>query len=344
MLKLKYYSVAILSILLLSNTAAFAAKPVGVGGGGGGLIATKADLDTEIANRIAGDDAEVTARTAGDSTLQTNISAEVTARTAADNTLQTNIGAEVSARTAAENTLQTNINNISLTPGPQGVKGDTGLQGIAGSNGTNGAVGATGPQGPAGVAAVDRTADMCALYNQLYETSLLGNLTVPDYCVAPEIIYNIGDNGPAGGIVFYITDGGLHGLEAAPVGQPTAPWGCHGTNISGAKGTAVGTGAQNTAAIVAGCAESGIAAKIADAYSLGGFKDWFLPSKDELNMLYVATAQPDNGIGTYWTSTQVVEGGKKPENWAYFVTYYFSIWVDNTLKTTLYGVLPIRSF
>jgi len=28
--------------------------------------------------------------------------------------------------------------------------------------------------------------------------------------------YAVGDTGPAGGIVFYTSDGGLHGLEAAP--------------------------------------------------------------------------------------------------------------------------------
>jgi len=32
-------------------------------------------------------------------------------------------------------------------------------------------------------------------------------------------VYAIGDTGAADGIVFYITDGGLHGLEAAPVDQ-----------------------------------------------------------------------------------------------------------------------------
>ena len=34
--------------------------------------------------------------------------------------------------------------------------------------------------------------------------------------------YAIGDPGPAGGIVFYVTDNGTRGLEAAPVDQGTA--------------------------------------------------------------------------------------------------------------------------
>ena len=124
--------------------------------------------------------------------------------------------------------------------------------------------------------------------------------------------YAIGDTGPAGGIVFYVTGGGLHGLEAAPVDQDSATWGCFTAPIAGATGSAVGTGAANTAAIVAGCAEPGTAAKVADAYSLNGYDDWFLPSKDELNLMYIniglgAIAPLTNvggfANGYYWSST-----------------------------------------
>ena len=101
-------------------------------------------------------------------------------------------------------------------------------------------------------------------------------------------LYAVGDTGPAGGIVFYITDGGLHGLEAAPVDQSaSAAWGCFGVPFAGADGTDIGTGAQNTADILAGCGETPIAADIAAGYTLNGFSDWFLPSKDELKELYL---------------------------------------------------------
>jgi hypothetical protein len=106
--------------------------------------------------------------------------------------------------------------------------------------------------------------------------------------------------------VFYITDGGQHGLEAAPADQSSnAEWGCRGTGITGADGTAVGTGAQNTEDILAGCSESGIAAEIADNYSLNSYEDWFLPSKGELNKLY----QQKDVVGGfahagYWSSTE----------------------------------------
>ena len=60
-------------------------------------------------------------------------------------------------------------------------------------------------------------------------------------------------------------------------------WGCHGTEIDGADGTAIGTGYQNTLDIVAGCSDTPIAASEALAYEGGGYSDWYLPSFDELS-------------------------------------------------------------
>ncbi len=126
-------------------------------------------------------------------------------------------------------------------------------------------------------------------------------------------VYRIGGPGPAGGLVFYITDGGRHGLEAAPIDQSAgAEWGCYKTEITGADGTTVGTGAQNTADILADCADPSIAAALADNYSLNDFNDWFLPSKDELDLMY--TNLRLNGLGgfanaNYWSSTEFNSNG-----------------------------------
>ena len=131
-----------------------------------------------------------------------------------------------------------------------------------------------------------------------------GRLTVISADPCPGCAYAIGGTGPAGGIVFYVTDGGLHGLEAAPVDQASARWGCSDTYL-GATGVAIGTGAQNTTAIIAGCATSGIAARVAHDYSLNGFDDWFLPSKDELYQLYLR--MDDVGVSPsaiYWSSSE----------------------------------------
>jgi len=117
-----------------------------------------------------------------------------------------------------------------------------------------------------------------------------------------------------GGIVFYL-DGSGGGLVCAISDQASAEWGCFGSIIPGADGTTIGTGEQNTLDILAYCTTPGIAADICANLSLNGYSDWFLPSKDELNEMYLnkaaieatATANGGNafvGGGYYWCSTE----------------------------------------
>ncbi len=124
--------------------------------------------------------------------------------------------------------------------------------------------------------------------------------------------YSIGQPGPAGGIVFYVTDGGAHGLEAAPVDQSNSRWGCDDMPITGADGTTVGAGEQNTTSILAACNEPGIAAALSDSYILNGYSDWFLPSRDELTLMFLNIGPGSTSIGNvggfatswYWSSSE----------------------------------------
>ena len=127
-----------------------------------------------------------------------------------------------------------------------------------------------------------------------------------------------------GGKIAYILQSGdpgydanvPHGLIAAPSDQSTGTvWGCFGTNILGADGTAIGTGNQNTIDIMAGCATAGIAARICGDLNLGSYTDWYLPSKDELNKLYInRVAVGGFSSNVYWSSSELDNGNAWVQN------------------------------
>jgi hypothetical protein len=130
--------------------------------------------------------------------------------------------------------------------------------------------------------------------------------------------YAPGDTGPAGGLIFHVNPNyardGWRYLEAAPLDQSHgAKWGCFRTAIAGARGTAIGTGRQNTLDIMAACPERGTAADLCAGYVLNGIGGWFLPSRDELAELYRnlkaagAADFRDAGMADncqYWASSQ----------------------------------------
>ena len=159
--------------------------------------------------------------------------------------------------------------------------------------------------------------------------------------MAHEFTYVIGDEGPAGGIIFYVADGedgrpdgiaipgygssGDNGyfatytayyLEAAPGNETSSLWGAAGTSIAGVttSGTAgnpsnaIGNGRKDTQTIVNSTAFAALtdtAAQRCASKTLNGFTDWFLPSSGELNELYKAREQA--GLSTavqVWSSTQ----------------------------------------
>jgi hypothetical protein len=135
-------------------------------------------------------------------------------------------------------------------------------------------------------------------------TSYGNELTFPT-CGTP--IHFVGDL-VLGGVVFYIDCTGQHGLVAALTDQGnTITWGCQGT-VTGATGTAIYTGAANTTTILAVCTTPGIAAQLCRSYNGGGFTDWYLPSIDELQQMYIQRAiipGITNGVWTYWSSTEL---------------------------------------
>jgi uncharacterized protein (TIGR02145 family) len=110
----------------------------------------------------------------------------------------------------------------------------------------------------------------------------------------------------AGGIIFYLDSTGQHGLVCAPSDQGAGIWGCAGTDIPNTS-IIVGTGATNTAYILAGCAQRPIAASVCADLVLNGYSDWYLPSLGELQLMYSRLhLQGLGGFGWdwYWSSSQ----------------------------------------
>jgi len=161
------------------------------------------------------------------------------------------------------------------------------------------------------------------------------------YPVLRRAVYEIGDTGPAGGIIFYHDPNGFivqgygnpsepgyfaeytaYYLEAAPENESgTSQWGAYGTLIAGVttvtstsdtNASLIGNGRRDTRIIVnhLGTSETGRAAQVCAGKSLSVYTDWFLPSLGELNEFDKLKGQagvPQTGIpttGQFWSSSQ----------------------------------------
>jgi hypothetical protein len=158
----------------------------------------------------------------------------------------------------------------------------------------------------------------------------------------------VGDN-YGGGKIFYIFQPGdpgyvagqYHGLIAAPSDIPSNAYrifiGCYGNVGTSA---ALGTGAANTTTLISSCNDTYNAAKLVDALTDGGYSDWYLPSKDELNKLYLNKNSVGNfADGSYWSSTEClgwVGGVYYGDFWQ--EAYYQ--WFHDAADTWFYGVAP----
>jgi hypothetical protein len=124
-----------------------------------------------------------------------------------------------------------------------------------------------------------------------------------------------------GGVVFYLDGSGgglICDIEDIASTLNQVRWGCINDGISGASSTNIGSGFSNSTAIVNGCNEVGIAAELCYNLTKAGYSDWYLPSQDELNEMYInkslinSTSLSNGGYGLnisddddeYWSSSQ----------------------------------------
>jgi hypothetical protein len=128
----------------------------------------------------------------------------------------------------------------------------------------------------------------------------------------------IGDSYQGGKIAYILAIGEpgydadtQHGLIAAQLDQSVGVgirWNNGSYYITSATGSALFTGLSNTNTIIntQGPTVSSYAAGLARQCTDGGYNDWYLPSKEELNKLYLNRGAIGGfSLNNYWSSSEV---------------------------------------
>jgi len=155
----------------------------------------------------------------------------------------------------------------------------------------------------------------------------------------------------AGGLIFYLDSTHLHGMVCASsdfTGYLAGGWGCQGIYISGTD-TTFGSGAENTAAIIAECTDTTIAAYYCSSLRTGGYDDWFLPSLGEYNSMNSNLLHI--GVGGLGLSRWYVTSSQVDATWydIIFTSFPIPVYTESVSEamkayTTSYFIRPIRRF
>lgn len=200
----------------------------------------------------------------------------------------------------------------------------------------------------------------------LASASDVKKITVETFAATETVVnYYLGDIGPGGGTVFYVSSSdftiaeapcgtGCRYLEMAPntwaggTVDPTIKWSSDDVNVLNGTGTAFGTGFSNTRMMLNSnspyTGDVSEAAFQVNAYRGGGLNDWFLPSLDELveiRTYALTTSFAGFAPNHYQSSSERVYDPAVTRSWVY------SIYDGNpadSYKNELRYTRPIRAF
>ncbi|MCX6303641.1 MAG: DUF1566 domain-containing protein [Bacteroidetes bacterium] len=185
--------------------------------------------------------------------------------------------------------------------------------------------------------------EMLTVDGMIHTTS--GGVMFPDgttqTTAAGANVHAIGES-YGGGIVFYVSTGGQHGLIAAVADQSTGIQWYNGSNTTtNAVRDDVFAGQSNTERIIISQGAGSYAAQLCANFKGGYFGDWYLPSKYELNLLY---QQKDmvggfaSGLSAlYWSSSEMDVNNAWLQNFGNSGQY-------TNLKSSIYYIRAIRAF
>lgn len=163
-------------------------------------------------------------------------------------------------------------------------------------------------------------------------------------------VLSIGDSYEGGKIAYILQTGDPgydanvpHGIIAATADYSVRIRWNNGSNITTvATATALGTGLSNTNAIIAAQGAGSYAASVARNHNGGGYTDWHLPSKNELEKLIINK----NAIGGFVTSGSTAwyySSSESASDKAWLIYAVDGTWYANPKQET-WNVRPIRFF
>ena len=156
---------------------------------------------------------------------------------------------------------------------------------------------------------------------------------------------SVGENYLCGVIAYILQPGDIgydpfvqHGFITAPAVLSTSKKWSSSTGLTLAVGTAIGTGQENTDSIVANYGVGTYAAYGCSSYISSSCSDWYLPSIDELNKMYLNRVAI-GGFSTllFWSSSEDTSANA-------FLINFATGGISSYDKTVAWKVRPIRSF